>query len=101
MRAVIFDMDGVLVDSEPTHVRVLSGVLAGYGHELTPQIYASLLGVAPYETWDRLAEHFALTGDPQEFLRRYVISVEDALGTPLAPKPGVLELIERDRKSVV
>lgn len=101
MKAVIFDLDGVLVDSEPAHVRGLSAVLAGHGHELTPEIYASLLGVAPYETWDRLAEQLALTGDPQEFLRRYVASVEEALRTPLAPKPGVVDLIERLRRARV
>lgn len=99
MKAVIFDLDGVLVDSEPAHQRGLGAVLAGYGHELTTGVYASLLGVAPRDTWDRLHEHYPLAGDPHEFLRRYVASVEDALRAPLAPKPGVLERIAGLRRA--
>ncbi len=34
---VIFDCDGVLVDSEPAHNEVLSRNLAGYGLELSPE----------------------------------------------------------------
>jgi beta-phosphoglucomutase len=41
MRAVIFDFDGVLVDSEPSHYRALRDALAEEGIRITPEEYAS------------------------------------------------------------
>jgi beta-phosphoglucomutase len=38
-RGVIFDFDGVLVDSEPLHVRAFQDVLAAYGRTLTDAEY--------------------------------------------------------------
>lgn len=38
-RAVLFDMDGVIVDSEPLHVAAFQTTLQGYGHELTHDQY--------------------------------------------------------------
>jgi beta-phosphoglucomutase len=40
MRAVIFDFDGVLVDSEPSHYRALRDCLLAEGITLTPEEYA-------------------------------------------------------------
>jgi beta-phosphoglucomutase len=40
MRAVIFDFDGVLVDSEPSHYRALRDCLLAEGISLTPEEYA-------------------------------------------------------------
>lgn len=38
-RAVVFDFDNVLVDSEPYHFRAYEGVFAGYGHALDREEY--------------------------------------------------------------
>ena len=38
-RGVIFDLDGVLINSEPLHYRTLQEVLAGYGITLTEEDY--------------------------------------------------------------
>ncbi len=40
-RGVIFDFDGVLVDSEPLHLRAFQEVLATYGFTLTAEEYFS------------------------------------------------------------
>ncbi len=37
MKAVIFDMDGVLVDSEPIHAAVFDGILADEGFDYSPE----------------------------------------------------------------
>jgi HAD superfamily hydrolase (TIGR01509 family) len=45
LRAIIFDFDGVLADSEPLHYRAFRDVLAEDGIELTePEYYARYLG---------------------------------------------------------
>lgn len=45
MKAVIFDMDGVIIDSEPVHRAVERDAFAVLGIELTPAEHAGFLGV--------------------------------------------------------
>jgi len=40
LRAIIFDFDGVVVDSEPIHLEAIKAALGDLGAELTPELYA-------------------------------------------------------------
>jgi HAD superfamily hydrolase (TIGR01509 family) len=54
-RGVIFDFDGVLVDSEPLHVRAFQDILAAYGRTLTDEeYYASYIVYSDREVLERL-----------------------------------------------
>jgi beta-phosphoglucomutase len=54
-RGVIFDFDGVLIDSEPLHVRAFQEVLAAYGRTLTEEeYYASYIVYSDREVLERL-----------------------------------------------
>ncbi|MGE5851327.1 MAG: HAD hydrolase-like protein, partial [Candidatus Methylomirabilota bacterium] len=54
-RGVIFDFDGVLVDSEPLHVRAFQDVLAAYGRTLTDEeYYANYIVYSDREVLERL-----------------------------------------------
>ena len=55
-RAVIFDMDGVLVDSEPAFFEAINLVLAPTGKQMTWDSYKSLLGTSTSNTWRRVLE---------------------------------------------
>ncbi|MFQ5554663.1 MAG: HAD family hydrolase [Acidimicrobiia bacterium] len=55
MTAVVFDCDGVLVDSEPLSEAAWTEVLAGYGYTPTPADFAACLGRATKDT----VAHFA------------------------------------------
>jgi len=47
LRAVIFDFDGVITDSEILHFRAFNAVLAPYGFQLTkPEYYKEYLGMS-------------------------------------------------------
>jgi beta-phosphoglucomutase-like phosphatase (HAD superfamily) len=59
MGAVIFDMDGVIVNSEPLHERAFLEVVAelGYGHDLGLR-FADYVGRSDHELWvDFIAKH--------------------------------------------
>jgi beta-phosphoglucomutase family hydrolase len=58
-KAVIFDMDGVLVDSEPLHYESERAILAEYGHDFTREIHKHYIGYAS-ETkfWSDICERF-------------------------------------------
>jgi len=59
IRAIIFDLDGTLVDTEPLHFKCFSEVLAGEGIELDEKDYfARLIGYSDRECFSLvLAEH--------------------------------------------
>ena len=43
-QAIIFDMDGLMVDSEPLARRAWNQVLQAHGHEMTDDIYRQMIG---------------------------------------------------------
>lgn len=47
LKAVLFDFDGTLVDSEPIHYEIWRQVLGRYGHPLSPQTYRDELAGIP------------------------------------------------------
>jgi len=66
LQAVIFDFDGVLVDSEPLHCRAFLDVVGDYGITMTEeQYYARYLGYTDAECIEALSRDFAvdLSGD--------------------------------------
>lgn len=54
-RGVIFDFDGVLVDSEPLHLRAFQEILATYGRTMTAEeYYANYIVYSDREVLERL-----------------------------------------------
>jgi HAD superfamily hydrolase (TIGR01509 family) len=93
-RAVIFDMDGVLVDSEPAFFEAANQVLSQEGHSIEFERYQRLLGTSVEVTWRGLIEMLGLQGNLKDYLRRYHDVLLECLRRPRPPLPGVLELLE-------
>ena len=94
IQAVIFDLDGVLVDTEPRHFAALNAVLAAEGYRLAPEDNRLFLGLTLERTWDLVVERFGLTGAREDYHRRYDRAVLAELEQPLDPAPGVRQLLE-------
>ena len=60
MRAVIFDMDGVLADTEPLYVELNARFLADRGIALADVGYEQYVGISAKTMWSRLREQFHL-----------------------------------------
>lgn len=100
-RAVIFDMDGVLVDSEPAFYEAANQVLAEEGHHIEWERYQRLLGTSVSETWRVLISMLGLRAGLQSYLERYDGVLLACLGQPRAPLPGVLQLLnELEARSI-
>lgn len=97
-QAVIFDMDGVLTDSEPRHLRALNRLLSEFGIELTPQHYTSLTGHSGIYTWRWLSEHFRIPATFDEWRDRYDPIIVSLLSEPAETLPGVRELMAEVRR---
>ncbi len=63
IKAVIFDMDGVLVDSEPLLFEAERVLLAELGAELTEEIKKPFIGMGGHEVLQALLDHFGLEAD--------------------------------------
>jgi len=65
LRAILFDLDGTLVDSEPVHHRMWNQVLAPYGHSISDEDYrAHLSGVPAIQNAAWLIERHGLAAEP-------------------------------------
>lgn len=62
MRAVVFDCDGVLVDSEPLSERAWAEVLGGYGYQPTDGDHAATRGTTGRDTEAYYRRHLDLAG---------------------------------------
>lgn len=66
MLAVIFDMDGVLVDTEPLHYRINQMVMKEMGHELPYEYYRQFIGSTNTHMWNTLIRDYGLRFSPDE-----------------------------------
>lgn len=87
--AVLFDMDGTLVDSEPIWFRVLRAVVPEFGGALPEDAHGALHGSDRETTTRILRERFGLTGDAGAFWAEVVerLTVELS-GAPAMPNAG-------------
>jgi HAD superfamily hydrolase (TIGR01509 family) len=99
IRALIFDMDGLLVDSEPVAERAMSDFLRRHGHELRPELIGQLLGRRAAEGVALVVETYGLPGDLDEYVRLFDELRLAALYGNLRPMPGAAELIAYARES--
>lgn len=94
-RAVIFDMDGVLTDSEPAFYAAVNDVLAQYGgHHIGVADYAPLIGSATPHTWNTLRERFGITATLDEVLERYEPPLMKRLRETRPALPGARDLLD-------
>lgn len=92
-RAVIFDNDGVLIDSEPMHLEADLRTLAAYGVEWDASRLHRFIGVKDIDMWRTLAQELQLPEPPDELLR-HKLSYQEQVFVPerIRPIPGIPEL---------
>lgn len=92
---VIFDCDGVLVDSELLAAEVFSATLAHHGLLLTPnQCYQNFRGFSLDYCFEWLEKHFE-QALPQEFPSDLASATQHAFKTSLQVVPGVRRVLEK------
>ena len=68
LKAVIFDFDGVIVDSEPLHYQVEKEMFREYGLEISYQEYCEYAGISETETYALIGKKYQIQFDASALL---------------------------------
>ena len=96
IQTVIFDMDGVIVDTEPVHRYAYFKQFEELNIEVTEAMYTSFTGFSTRNTFQTLKEQFQLEHEVEDLIQRKRSIFNDAFDTKedLELLEGVRALIE-------
>lgn len=81
LECVIFDMDGVIIDSEEIHKKAYYEIFESVGVNVTEQLYKTFTGSSTINAFERLVKHFKLDEKPENLVldkrKRYVSFFEN------------------------
>jgi beta-phosphoglucomutase-like phosphatase (HAD superfamily) len=96
LKCVIFDMDGVIIDSEEIHKKAYYETFDSLGVDVSEKLYKTLTGSSTINAFQRLVKHFNLDNDPEVLVlqkrKRYVNYFEN--DPTLSLVNGVKDLIQ-------
>lgn len=96
LKAVLFDMDGVIVDTEPLHRKAYFKMFADVNIKVDEVLYTSFTGQSTINICKRLVDYFSLENAPEELvsLKRKHFKYLFENDTELNLIDGVLDLIK-------
>jgi beta-phosphoglucomutase-like phosphatase (HAD superfamily) len=96
LQCVIFDMDGVIIDSEEIHKKAYYETFKNLGVEVSEELYKTMTGSSTINAFQKLVNHFNLDDIPEELVLQkrkcYVNYFEN--DPTLSLVNGVKELIQ-------
>lgn len=100
VNAVIFDLDGLLVDTETVSYRILQEILAGFGRDFTLEEYTGeFCGKPETANAAHLVEAYRLPWTAAEALERIFRREEELHAQGVALKPGARALLDYLKKT--
>jgi len=68
LKCIIFDMDGVIIDSEEIHKKAYYETFVSIGVKVSDQLYKTLTGSSTINAFQKLVTHFNLDLDPEKLV---------------------------------
>jgi beta-phosphoglucomutase-like phosphatase (HAD superfamily) len=93
VEAVIFDMDGLLLDTEPLYREAIVGAAATLGFDFPDAFYEKMIGVADKECQAMVASHFGSQFPMAQYLRECSNRLQRLFVAGVPVKPGATELL--------
>ncbi|MFK3939470.1 HAD family hydrolase [Alkalihalobacillus sp. NPDC078783] len=96
MKAFIFDMDGVIIDSEPHHIEVEIATAKRYGATITEDDLAEYTGMVSADMWDQVKKKHGLSGEVHEIhAHAHTEKLKRLKESDLTPIKGIPELMQK------
>jgi len=96
IQTVIFDLDGVIIDSEPVHFRLEKKMFEELQIEVSSEEHNSFVGMSSENMWKKIVTQHKLSYQVEALVqKKYALYIDDLINTPdLYPIPHVVELIK-------
>jgi HAD superfamily hydrolase (TIGR01509 family) len=101
MQAIVFDMDGLMFNSEDIYTLVGSELARRRGRVFTNELKKEMMGLPAQPSFMRMIEHFGLGETWQELVvesNKYFLEI---VRQHIQPMPGLFELLERLEKAEI
>ena len=96
-KAIIFDMDGVLVDSEPFHVEIEKRMFKKMGLNITDEEHAGYMGIATDVMWAQIIKKRKLQWDVNEMTQLTINESKPFFNSleKIEPMTGIKDLLNK------
>lgn len=96
LKAVLFDMDGVIVDTEPLHRKAYYKTFDELGIEVSDELYSTFTGASTQKVFDTIIEKFNLIHSVEELMLSKRAAFKDYFynDSEFDLVPGVRHLIQ-------
>ena len=96
--AVVFDLDGLLVDSEPLQLRAWDAYLTRFGQALTPELLSRMLGRRLVDSAALAVDELRLSVTAADVVRDRDAIFLASVPSNVRPMDGAVELVQALRK---
>ena len=93
-KAVVFDMDGLLCDTEVVYRDAMFATAAEHGHDMPMSLFKSMIGLPGPSSNQKVLDHFGGDFPIEAFSARVMEHVDAACEAGIALKAGVVELLD-------
>lgn len=93
LKALIFDMDGVLIDTEPLYFEAYRKAAESYGREYDLTLHRRIMGIPERDGLRLIVEHLGIEASLDEFRERVYVERRRIFSDSLKPNPALREAL--------